>query len=125
MSEEIKVEVCDCEHDHDECDCGCEHDEDVVVLEDEDGNEIPFHYVTTLEHEGKEYVYLQAADADEDDLVIEVFELETVEEDGETYDRLFPVDDDLYEVLYNKLMEEVAHECDGEEECDCGCHHHE
>ncbi len=123
MSEELEKNVCDCgcEHEHDEhCDCGCEHDDDIVMLEDDEGNEIAFHYVTTLEHEGKEYVYLQAAEADEDDLVIEVFELETVEEDGEAYDRLYPVDDDLYEILYNKLMAEVNAECEDE---DCDCHH--
>lgn len=95
-----------CDHDHD-CDCGCE--DDIVILHDEEGNEIPFHYVTTLEHEGKDYVYLQMAeDSEEDDLIVEIFELETVEEDGEEYDNLIPVDDELYEVLYNKLLEEVS-----------------
>lgn len=110
MSEERKdLHECDCgcgcEHDHDECDC----DEEVLMLQDEDGNDIPFHYVATLEHEGKEYVYLQSAEAD-DEFVIEIFELESVEEDGEAYDRLFPIEDDLYEVLYNKLMDEIKKE---------------
>ena len=69
MAEEKKQHHCDCgcdhdHHDHDctcdhdgDCDCGCEHD-DVVVLQDENGNDVAFHYITTLEHEGKEYVYL-------------------------------------------------------------------
>lgn len=110
MSEEKNIHEhdcdcdCGCEHDHD-CDCGCE--DDVIMLQDENGNDVAFHFVTTMEHEGKNYVYLQTADEDEDDLVIEIFELESVEEDGEAYDRLYPVEDDLYEVLYNKLLEEV------------------
>ena len=68
MAEEKKQHHCDCgcdhDHDHDctcdhdDCDCGCEHD-DVVVLQDENGNDVAFHYITTLEHEGKEYVFLQ------------------------------------------------------------------
>lgn len=98
---------CTCDHDHD-CDCGCEHDDDIVVLQDENGNDVPFHYITTLEHEGNEYVYLQSADPDEDDLAVEIFELQTVEEDGEMFDTLLPVDDELYEVLYTLLMQTIA-----------------
>ncbi len=109
-----------------ECDCECEHGEedDVVMLEDEQGNEIAFHYVTTLEHEGKDYVYLQAASEDEEDDGIEIYELETVEGDGdaEGYDSLYPVEDELYEVLYAKLMKLIEEEgCDCDEE-ECRCH---
>lgn len=119
MSEEKNIHEhdcdcdCGCEHDHD-CDCGCE--DDVIMLQDENGNDVAFHFVTTMEHEGKNYVYLQTADEDEDDLVIEIFELESVEEDGEAYDRLYPVEDDLYEVLYNKLLEEVQKQAELEDD---------
>ncbi len=129
MSEEKNIHEhdcdcdCGCEHDHD-CDCGCEDDhdcdcgceDDVIMLQDENGNDVAFHFVTTMEHEGKNYVYLQTADEDEDDLVIEIFELESVEEDGEAYDRLYPVEDDLYEVLYNKLLEEVQKQAELEDD---------
>lgn len=119
MSEEKNIHEhdcdcdCGCEHDHD-CDCGCE--DDVIMLQDENGNDVAFHFVTTMEHEGKNYVYMQTADEDEDDLVIEIFELESVEEDGEAYDRLYPVEDDLYEVLYNKLLEEVQKQAELEDD---------
>lgn len=119
MSEEKNIHEhdcdcdCGCEDDHD-CDCGCE--DDVIMLQDENGNDVAFHFVTTMEHEGKNYVYLQTADEDEDDLVIEIFELESVEEDGEAYDRLYPVEDDLYEVLYNKLLEEVQKQAELEDD---------
>ncbi len=127
MAEEKKQHHCDCgcdhdHHDHDctcdhdgECDCGCEHD-DVVVLQDENGNDVAFHYITTLENEGKEYVYLQSADEDDDNLAVEIFELQTVEEDGELFDTLLPIDDDMYEIMYEKLMFELANGSDEDDE---------
>lgn len=120
MAEEKKQQHhcdCGCEHDHHDhdCDCGCDcENDDIVMLQDEDGNDVPFHYITTLEHEGAEYVYLQSADdEDDDEIEIEIFELQTVEEDGEMFDTLLPVDDDLYETLYTKLMQMIV---DGEDE---------
>ena len=100
------------------CNCGCEehtNEEDVVMLEDENGNEIAFHYITTMEYEGKEYVFLQAAEGEDLD-VLEIYELEASDEEG--LDNLFPVEDELYETLYNLLMKEIE---DGG--CDCGCEH--
>ena len=116
---------CDHQHDHEQCDCGCDHDSDLVMLQDESGKEIPFHYVYNCEHEGKEYVFLQAADDEDDSL--EIFALKTVEENGEFYDVLDPVDDDLYEVLYEKLLLAASQDCcaDDETECHdehCDCH---
>lgn len=123
MSEEKKHQ-CDCEHEHDEhCDCGCEDmDEDVVMLEDEDGNEIPFYHIATLERDGKEYAVLQQADDEEP--VLEIFELQEVEEGEEFYYNFLPIDDELYDALHQQLMEEV--EAMSDEECDdpdCDCHH--
>ena len=111
-------EECNCEHEHHDCDCGCGED-DLVILQDQDGNDVKFHYVYNLEHEGKEYVFLQSAE-EEDDETIEIFAVETVEENGEFFDTLDPVDDDLYEVLYEKLLL-VASE-DACEDDDCECH---
>lgn len=123
---------CGCDHAHEhhqhDCDCGCEHDEscdcgcedEVVMLQDADGNEVAFNYVYNMEHEGKEYVFLQPADEDDED-GIEIFQINTVEEDGQFYDMLAPVDDDLYDILYEKLLL-VASE-DACEDDDCECHH--
>ena len=128
MAEKKLHEECGCgvEHNHEECDCGCEHDSDVVLLQDENGNEVPFHYVYNCEHEGKEYVFLQAAE-DEDES-IEIFALQTVEEKGEYYDVLDPVDDDLYEVLYEKLLLVASEDACEDDDCEChdehcDCHH--
>ena len=127
MSEE-KKKTCDCEHGHEhehdcDCGCGCEADEDVAMLVDEDGTEIPFYHIATLDHEGKEYACLQQAD--DEDPVVEIFELEEIEEADDVYYNFLPIDDELYEILYKKLEEEVAamtDDCCGDE---CECHHHE
>ena len=123
----IHDEHCDCcNHDHDECDCGCDHESDVVMLQDENGNEVAFHYVYNCEYEGKEYVFLQAADDEDDSL--EIFELQTVEEDGEYYDVLDPVmEDNLYDALYDKLLMAASEDCCADDDCashneNCECH---
>lgn len=128
MSEE-KKKACDCEHEHEhgcdcECGCECEADEDVVMLVDEDGTEIPFYHIATLDHESKEYACLQQAD--DEDPVVEIFELEEVEEDGDVYYNFLPIDDELYETLYKKLEDEVAAMTDGEcDDPECECHNHD
>lgn len=120
---EKKQHDCDCVHDHDEhCDCGCEEvDEDVVMLEDEDGNEIPFYHIATLDHDGKEYACLQQAD--DEDPIVEIFELQEVEEGEEVYYNFLPIDDELYETLYKQLEDEVAAMSDDDcDDPDCECH---
>lgn len=107
------------QHQHDGCDCGCE-DEELVMLEDENGNEVAFHHVTTMEYEGKEYVFLQSANP-EDEGIVEIFELE--EDEKEDCDHLYAVDDETYDVLFKMLMDEMGEdECCCDDECDC---HHE
>lgn len=123
-----KHEECNCEHEHHECDCGCEHDDGVVILQDQDGNDVEFHYVYDMEHEGKDYVFLQAANDEEE--VIEIFAVERVVENGEEFDVLDPVDDDLYEVLYEKLLLVASEDACEDDDCEChhehcGCKHHE
>lgn len=118
MDENKKKHDCDCgcdhEHDHDvECDCGCE-EEDVVMLEDEEGNQIAFYHIATLERDGKEYACLQQAE--DEDPIVEIFELEEVEEDGDVYYHFLPIDDELYDALYTQLEKEIAELDDDSEE---------
>lgn len=124
MADEKKKNGCDCEHhEHDhECDCGCDMEEDLIMLEDEDGNEIPFYFIGSIEHEGKEYACLQEA-SDSDEPEIEIFEIEDVEGEEDCFN-LLPIEDDLYEVLFNRLQEEIA-SGDGCDDPDCDCHHHD
>ena len=123
MLDENKVHTCDCGDEARDC-----VEDDIVMLEDEDGNEIAFHHVATLERDGKEYACLQ--EADDEEAVVEIFELVETEEDGESYYNFLIVDDETYEVLYRQLLEEVAamnNGCDCDEDgCDCGddCHCH-
>ena len=96
--------------------------EDLVTLLDDDGNEVKYRYMYNLEHEGTEYVFLQAAEGDEDE--VEIYSLHTVEEDGEFYDVLDPVEEELYDVLYEKLLQEAKEyygddDCHDEEHCHC------
>lgn len=115
---------CGCEHEHEhdiDCDCGCS-DEDVVVLVDENGNEITFLIVATLERDGKEYAVLQQAD--EEEPYIEIYEVQEVEEDGEPMFNFLPVDEELYDLLCQQLEDELADLPDECEDSDCECHHH-
>ena len=116
---------CGCDHNHHEhdADCCCDVDEDVVMLEDDEGNQIPFYHIANLERNGKEYVCLQQAD--DEDPIVEIFELQEVIEEDEPYFNFLPIDDELYEVLYKQLEEEVAAMGeDGCDDADCDCHHH-
>ena len=114
---------CTCGCDHDEC--TCDSNEEIVYLTDENGQDVGYYYVTSIMHEEKEYVFLQPAE--DEDAGMEIYEIQAVVEDGEEFDSLYPVDDDLYEVLYAKLLEMIAQGddgCDCGDDCDCGDHCH-
>ncbi|MEG1706842.1 MAG: DUF1292 domain-containing protein [Clostridia bacterium] len=127
MAEEQKhVADCECEE------CGEEYnaEDDVVILEDENGEECRFNFVTTIDYEGAEYIYLQPLDKD-GEITEEQLEIYKVtSEEGSEDEILDPVDDELYEKLYDELMKLVdEHECDCEEcngeEHECECEEHE
>lgn len=92
---------CDCNHEHD-CDCGCDHDDDIVILTTDDGKQLKFYFVGTIEYKGKNYSAFEPAEQidgiQDDDLVI----FEVSGEDEETAD-LLPVEDE-------KLLDEVFEE---------------
>ena len=57
---------------------------DIIELIDEDGESVPFEYLTTIEYEGKKYIALIPADEVEDEEEGEVVILEIQEgENGE------------------------------------------
>ena len=91
---------------------------DVVTLVNDDGEQVEFYHIGTIEVEEKWYVLLEPAEelADIDEGEVVIFRLETAE-DGE--DMFVPIEDDeeLNNVFeeYNRLLEE------DEEGCDCGC----
>ena len=101
---------CGCEHEHDHCDCGCE--DDIVTLTTDDGKQLKFYFVGTIEYKGKNYSAFEPAEeiegVSEDDLII--FELSG--DDEETAD-LLPVED---EKLLDEVFEEFCKALDEEED---------
>lgn len=79
-----------------------EEREDTIILLDEDGNEIEFELVITIEYEDKEYALLKNVDDDSDDMF--AFLLDT-DDQG---DVLIPIEDDeeieAIQELYNDIV---------------------
>jgi uncharacterized protein YrzB (UPF0473 family) len=88
--------------------------DNIVNLIDEQGNEIQFEIILTLEAEGKEYAILMPLEDNEDEEAL-IFRIDTDEEG----DILTPLEDDEeYEnvvAVYNTLMEEEGLNYDDEE----------
>lgn len=87
--------------------------ENIVVLVDDDGNEVTFEHLMSLEHNGKVYICLVPAepmeDVDEDELVIMRIEQDA---DGNDYYSTIDTEKELQEVFEKYL--EIA-EADDEE----------
>lgn len=65
-----------------------EDDSTIILLEDEDGNEIPFEFLDLIEYENSEYVVLLAleeSEEDEEDDEVVILKLETTTEEEESY----------------------------------------
>lgn len=71
-----------------------EEKDDLVVLIDEDGEEIEFEHLDTIEMNGSEYVVLLPASADDEDQEIDevvILKVDYLEDGEETY---ISIDDD-------------------------------
>ena len=91
-------------------------DEDLVVLKDEDGKEIEFIQIATIDYDDEWYAFLQPTelgDLEDDEMII--FKMEE-DENGETI--FIPIED---EDLMNKVYDEYVKEYENmQEECkDC------
>jgi uncharacterized protein YrzB (UPF0473 family) len=74
--------------------------DNIIVLNDENGEEVPFEFLDLIEYEGEEYVVLLPVEEDEEADEVVILKLEDTEsEDEESY---VSVDDE--EVL-NKIFE--------------------
>ncbi len=95
-------------------------DEDIIVLQDEDGKEVEFVQIATLDYKDEWYAFLQPTelgDMKEDEMLL--FKIES-DEDGEDY--FVPVEDkDVTDALYNEYLKEYADEFGEEEFCDGAC----
>ena len=94
-------------------------DEDIIVLQDEDGKEIEFVQIATLDYNDEWYAFLQPTelgDMEEDEMLL--FKIEA-DENGDDF--FVPVEDkDITEALYNEYLKEYALENE-EEFCDGAC----
>lgn len=81
--------------------------ENIIELVDEEGNEVNFEHLMTLEHEGKAYICLVPVepmdDVEEDELVI--MRIETDEEGNDFYATID--DDDELDAVFEKYLEIV------------------
>lgn len=79
--------------------------EDIIELVDEDGNEVSFEHLMTLEHDGKAYICLAPVepmeDVAEDELVI--MRIET-DEEGNDYYATVDNEDEL-DAVFEKYLE--------------------
>ena len=60
-----------------------EEETSILTLTDENGNDVDFEYMDSIEYGGKEYLILMPADEDSDEVVI--LEIEPVDEETENY----------------------------------------
>ena len=60
-----------------------EEDNGVLILTDEDGQDVSFEYLDSVDYQGKEYLILMPSDEAETQIVI--LEVEPVDEENENY----------------------------------------
>lgn len=88
-------------------------DDNIIVLIDEDGNELNFEYLDTIEYEDNEYVVLTLAEnenEDDDELRVEILRIESiddedsfvVEEDEEKLEAVF----EIFKQRYDEAADE-------------------
>lgn len=108
-----------------------EYTPDLYTLEDEEGNEQTFEMLDAMEYEGEKYFALTPYFEDPAEMledagavVILKSEIEGDEEIMVSID-----DDDEYEKIGNIFMKRIeemfAFDDEYDDECDCGCCHHE
>ena len=90
-----------------------EDGEEIIILADEEGKEVEFRHIATLDFEEEWYLYLHPLSVDgvdEDDMVI--FHIES---DADGNDVFMPVEDEeLLDKLYNEYVKELVAQDDEE-----------
>lgn len=78
-----------------------EEDNGVLILTDEDGQDISFEYLDSVDYQGKEYLVLMPSDEAETQIVI--LEVEPVDEENENY--LSVNDEAILDAVYDIFKE--------------------
>ena len=88
-----------------------EDENHIVILQDEDGNDVPFEHIKTLSHKGGTYILLEAQQDMEDCLQGESIILK-IEQDEHGDDIYATIED---EAEYQEVMQKCLDELDEEE----------
>lgn len=89
-----------------------EERDDIIMMEDEEGNQVPMVAVEMLDHEDKTYVLMQNTDEKDEDSYIFQYE----EQEGSDEAILTPVEDDtLLDTLFELFLEKLDIEEEKEE----------
>ena len=78
-----------------------EEESGILTLTDEDGQEVDFEYLDSIDYDGKEYLVLMPADQAETQIVI--LEVEPVDEENENY--LSVNDETVLDAVYGIFKE--------------------
>lgn len=78
-----------------------EEETSILTLTDENGNDVDFEYMDSIEYGGKEYLVLMPADEESDEVVI--LEIEPVDEETENY--LSVDDEDVLNAVFGIFKE--------------------
>ena len=90
-----------------------QEEEEIIVLADEEGKEVEFKHIATLDYEEEWYMYLEPMEefeGDEENKELVIFHIQT---DADGNDVFVPVDDDE---LWDKLYDEFLKELDAQED---------
>ena len=78
-----------------------EEDNGVLILTDEDGQDVSFEYLDSVDYQGKEYLVLMPSDEAETQIVI--LEVEPVDDENENY--LSVNDEAILDAVYDIFKE--------------------
>ena len=76
-------------------------EENIYLLEDNDGNEVPFEFVDLMEYEGEEYLFLLPIEDDNGEVLI--LHIDSVDGDEEAYSGV--ESEELLATLFNMFRE--------------------
>ena len=87
--------------------------DNIIVLNDEFGNEIKFEFLDLIEYNSEEYVVLYPIDEENDDGMVVILKVESLDDDSETY---VSVDDEnTIQAVYNIFKDKFKDQFDFEE----------
>ena len=78
-----------------------EEESNILTLTDENGEDVEFEYLDSIEYEGKEYLILMPAEEDSSEIII--LEVEPVDEENENY--LSVSDENILNAVYAVFKE--------------------